>query len=127
LKWKLAFEAAFEYRGRAPGVFVLTADELRRRLVAELPAGPGVQFEVDIASLDARPHDPAADRYSALLFDPLDGSLRPDAATRLLDRLPVRNSVVRLFALRNEDIPALRAAAEVVLRGEVAPALTTNT
>ena len=127
LKWKLAYEAAFEYRGRAPGVFVLTADELRRRLAAELPSDRGIEFEVDIASLDARPRDPAADRYSALLFDPLDGSLRPDAATQLLDRLPVRNSVVRLFALREADIPALRAAAETVVRGETAPATRTNT
>jgi uncharacterized protein len=127
LKWKLAYEAAFEYRGRAPGVFVLTAEELRRRVAAELPPDREVMFEVDIATLDARPHDAASDRYSALLLDPLDGSLHPDAAAHLLARLPVRNSVVRLFALNEADIPVLRAAAEIVVGGEPAPAIPTNT
>ncbi|MFN2464710.1 MAG: HD domain-containing protein [Candidatus Dormibacteria bacterium] len=127
LKWKLAYEAAFEYRGRAPGVFVLTPQELRQRLQAELPPGSQVEFEVDIASLDARPHDPAADRYSALLFDPLDGSLRPDAAAQLLARLPVRNSVLRVFALEEAEAPLLRAAAEAVVADSPAPAVPTNT
>ncbi|HEY8740511.1 MAG TPA: HD domain-containing protein [Candidatus Dormibacteraeota bacterium] len=127
LKWKLAYEAAFEYRGSAPGVFVLTPAELRRRLEVELPPGADIKFEVDVASLDARPGDPASDRYSALLFDPLDGSLRPDAAAQLLARLPVRNSVLRIFALREEDGPALRAAAEAVINGSLAPAIPTNT
>ena len=62
LKWKLAYEAAFEYRRRAPGVFVLTAAELRTRLESQLPAGQLPEFEVDVASLDARPDDPAGDR-----------------------------------------------------------------
>jgi HD superfamily phosphohydrolase len=127
LKWKLAFEAAFEYRGHAPGVFALTAPELRSRLERQLPAGGSVEFEVDVASLDARPEDPASDRYSALLFDPLDGSLRPDAAAHLLARLPLRNSLVRVFALRDEDVPALRLAAETVVGDAPVPAIPTNT
>jgi HD superfamily phosphohydrolase len=127
LKWKLAYEAAFEYRTQTPGVFELTSQELRRRLEAELPPGRQVEFEVDIASLDARPHDPAADRYSALLFDPLDGSLRPDAAAQLLARLPVRNSVMRVFALNEEDAGLLRAAAELVVGDAPTPAIPTNT
>jgi HD superfamily phosphohydrolase len=127
LKWKLAYEAAFEYRGRSPGVFMLTPAELRSRLGQALGGGAEIEFEVDVASLDARPRDPAADRYSALLFDPLDGGLSPDAATQLLARLPMRNSLVRIFTLREEDMPALRRAAELVLRGEPPPAIATNT
>ena len=127
MKWRLAYEAAFEFRGTAPGVFQLTPEELRTRLRQALPEGAAIDFQVDIASLDARPHDPAADRYSALLFDPLDGSLSPDAATQLLARLPLRNSLVRIFTLNMEDVPALRKAAESVLRGAPTPAINTNT
>ncbi|HEV1998003.1 MAG TPA: HD domain-containing protein [Candidatus Dormibacteraeota bacterium] len=126
MKWKLAYEAAFEYRRRAPGAFALSAAELHSRLERELPAGRAVAFEVDVASLDARPEDPASDRYSALLFDPLDGSLRPDATAQLLARIPMRNSLVRVFALDEQDVPGLREAAEVVM-GAPAPVLTTNT
>ena len=127
LKWKLAYEAAFEYRRRAPGVFVLTAAELRSRLEGQLLGGQSLEFEVDVASLDARPEDPAGDRYSALLYDPLDGSLRPDAAAQLLARLPLRNSLVRVFALRDQDVPALRRAAQAVIGDAPEPAMPTNT
>lgn len=127
LKWKLAYEAAFEYRGRAPGAFALTAGELHSRLQRELPPGREIPFEVDVASLDARPRDPASDRYSALLFDPLDGSLRPDAAAQLLARLPMRNSLVRVFVLHPGDAAAVRDAAEAVVGDVPVPAVPTNT
>lgn len=127
MKWKLAYEAAFEYRSQAAGVFQLTPDELRTRLTQVLSAGAAIDFQVDVASLDARPNDPAADRYSALLFDPLDGSLSPDAATQLLARLPMRNSLVRIFTLNDADVPALRTAAATVLRATPPPAINTNT
>ena len=128
LKWQLAFEAVFEQREPSAGMFSLTAAELHQRIRDRLPAEVrGVTFEVDVASLDARPHDPAADRYSVLLFDPLDGSLRPDAAAQMMTRLPMRNSLVRVFTLDEAHAAALRQATESVLSGELAPAVPTNT
>jgi hypothetical protein len=128
LKWKLAYEAAFELRQQTSGVFVLTEEELRRRVVDRLPEDlRSIPFEVDVASLDPRPHDPAADRYSALLFDPLDGSLRPNAAAEMMARLPMRNSVIRVFTLDDSHQADLREAVESVLAGELGPALVTNT
>src|SRR3984893_1014992 len=127
LKWQLAFEAVFEQRQHSAGMFSLTAEELRRRIQDRLPVDMRqVTFEVDVASLDARPHDPASDRYSVLLFDPLDGSLRPDAGAEMLARLPLRNSLVRVFALDEGDAPSLREAAEGVLGGEMVPVSATN-
>jgi uncharacterized protein len=128
LKWQLAFEAVFEQRQHSAGMFSLTAEELRRRIQDRLPSDMRqVTFEVDVASLDARPHDPASDSYTVLLFDPLDGSLRPDAAAEMLARLPLRNSLVRVFALDEGHAPLLREAAETVLSGELVPATATNT
>lgn len=127
LKWKLAYEAVFEYRDRAHGVFILTPDELHARVAERLPAGLDCRFEVDVASLDARPHDPGADRYSVLLYDPLDNSLRPNATGRLLERLPMRSSLVRIFTVDAGATAELRRAAEEALRGEVGPAIGTNT
>ncbi|MEA2646196.1 MAG: uncharacterized protein QOE92_1279 [Chloroflexota bacterium] len=128
LKWQLAYEASFEQRQPLSGVFALTGDELRRRIVDRLPeALRGMVFEVDIAALDPRPHDPASDRYSALLFDPLDQSLRPDAAAEMLAKLPMRSSAVRVFTLDEQGQAELREAVDGVLAGELAPAIPTNT
>ena len=128
LKWKLAYEAAFELRQQPFGVFLPTGDEMRGRIIERLPADlRDIVFEVDVASLDARPHHPEGDRYSALLFDPLDGSLRPDAAAEMLARLPMRSTAVRVFTLDDAHHAALREAVEAVLGGELKPALTTNT
>jgi hypothetical protein len=62
-----------------------------------------------------------------LLFDPLDGSLRPDAGAEILARLPMRNSLIRVFTLDEGNARALREAAEEVLRGHLEPAISTNT
>lgn len=128
LKWKLAYEAVFEYRDRVPGVFSLSPAELHSRISDRLGAAAvTTPFEVDVATLDARPHDPVGDRYSALLYDPLDGSLRPDAAAEMLARLPLRNSLVRVFTLDEGGAAALRAAAEDVISGRLEAAIATNT
>jgi hypothetical protein len=128
LKWKLAYEAAFELRQQTSGVFVLTEEELRRRIAERLPVDlRGIAFQVDVAALDPRPHEPRLDKYAALLFDPLDGSLRPDAAAEMLARLPLRNSVVRVFTLDDTHQKDLRDAVESVLAGDLSPATVTNT
>src|SRR5258708_9216481 len=128
LKWQLAFEAVFEQRERAAGMFSLTSDELHRRIQERLSEDLAeIPFEVDVATLDARPHDPAADRYAVLLFDPLDGSLRPDAGAEILARLPMRNSLVRVFTLDEGHAGALREAAEAIMSGQLEPAIPTNT
>jgi len=128
MKWRLAFEAGYDYRDRPPGVFLLTPAELQVRIRAALPPEQrAVEFEVDVASLDARPRDAGADRYSVLLYDPIDGSLVPDAAAAMLARLPMRHSLVRVFVLDRDAVPPLRQATETVLGGEVADAIPTNT
>jgi hypothetical protein len=128
LKWRLAFESSIELREKTTGAFMLTPSELRNRIVERLPPDlRDVTFEVDLASLDARPHEPRTDRYAALLFDPLDGSLHPDAAAEMLSRLPMRNTTVRVFTLDEAHRAPLREAAEAVLDGELTPALSTNT
>src|SRR5258708_22002005 len=109
-------------------MFSLTSNELHRRIQERLPEDLGeIPFEVDVATLDARPHDPGADRYAVLLFDPLDGSLRPDAGAEILARLPMRNSLVRVFTLDEGHAEVLRDAAETVMSGQLQPAISTNT
>jgi HD superfamily phosphohydrolase len=128
LKWKLAYEAVFELHagaGRDTGGAPPADDAqgggadagaIRRRILAALPAGrPEPVFEVDVASLEARPNGVDGDRHSILLYDPLDGSLRPNAAAALLRRLPVRTTLVRIFTLDPEAAGPLRRAAEVAL------------
>jgi hypothetical protein len=116
LKWKLAYEAVFEYRSGPRGADGLSPAEIRSRIVDGLPARlRDLAFEVDIASLQARPRGFAADRHSVLLYDPLDGSLRPNAADALLQRLPVRSSLVRIFTLDPDSGDELRRAAEAAL------------
>ena len=128
MKWKLAFEAGFDYRDRLPGVFLLSAHELEERIRAALPVDfKDATFEVDVASLDARPSDVGADRYSVLLFDPLDGSLVPDAAAAMLARLPLRHSLVRVFVLAQDAVIPLRQATDTVLSGALPEAIATNT
>lgn len=128
LKWQLAYEAVFEQRQREAGMFSLTAEELHRRIHDRLPPDiREIAFEVDVAALDARPNDPVSDRYAVLLYDPLDGSLRPDAGAEIMARLPMRNSLIRVFTLDEGNAAALREAAEDVLGGRLEAAITTNT
>jgi len=118
LKWNLAFETMVEYHQDGASPSQPTPDELRRRLSDGLRRElPPDAFEVDVAWLDARPEDPAADRYTVRLYDPIDGSLHPDAAAATLARLPLRNALVRVFVLDEQDLGAVRATAERVLQG----------
>ncbi|MHB8510487.1 MAG: HD domain-containing protein, partial [Candidatus Dormibacteria bacterium] len=128
MKWKLAYEAVFEYRDRERGAFLLSSEEIRARLLRELHGRDAEgEFRVDVASLDARPPHPSTDRDAVLLYDPLDGSLRGDAITPMLERLPMRSSLVRLFILAGDDPGPLRAAANLVLGNSLEPAINTNT
>jgi HD superfamily phosphohydrolase len=112
LKWNLAFETMVEYRQDRAGPIHPAPAELRRRLTDALGRQlPADAFEVDVASLDARPEDPAADRYTVLLYDPIDGSLQPNAAAATLSRLPLRNALLRVFVLDEQDVGAVRGAA----------------
>jgi HD superfamily phosphohydrolase len=116
LKWNLAFEAMVEYRQDGTGTSLPSPEELRRRLVDGLGrVTPADSFNVDVAALDARPEDPAGDRYTVLLYDPIDGRLHPDATAATLARLPMRNALLRVFVLDERDVGDVRRIAEQVL------------
>jgi glycine/D-amino acid oxidase-like deaminating enzyme len=109
LKWNLAFETMVEYRQDGAGTSLPTPGELKRTLAEALgQAIPVESFEVDVASLDARPEDPASDRYTVLLYDPIEGRLQPDAAAATLARL-------RVFVLDEGDVGQVRRVAADVL------------
>jgi HD superfamily phosphohydrolase len=117
LKWKLVYESMQEQRD--PGQ-TFSAEEFEARIAARLRESlRDARIEVDVATLDTRPFDPAADRYTVLLYDPLDGSLRPDAIAAVMERLPIRNALVRVFTLDPDRSGEIQAAVAGAL--EVAP------
>ena len=127
LKWKMVFQDHISFPDRIPGTQFITAESLKRSMLLALPSKVSEgSFEVDVASLDARPQNPFSQSGMVLLYDPLTSALEESAVSQLLSRLPQRTSLFRIFARDTALREPLTRAAKEVLRGELAPAFETN-
>ena len=122
LPWRLAFEAYRELS--LPDVPSALRDpaQVEAAIRAGLPRHfQEVGLEVDLASTDPRPDNPAAPDQLLSLFDPISGRVEVEAAPELLARLlPLRTVWLRVYSDSPEARGAIReAAAQVValLRG----------
>jgi hypothetical protein len=73
-------------------------------------------MEVDLASTDPRPDNPAADGQLLALYDPISGRVEVEAAPELLARLlPMRTIWLRVYSDSAEARSAIRQAAATAM------------
>jgi len=112
LPWRLVFEAFHELDrpGDHPGL----ADPawIEAAIREELPARwHEVGLEVDLASTDPRPDNPASDHQLLRIYDPISQRVEAEAAPSLMARLlPLRTVWLRVYSDQPEARPAVRQA-----------------
>jgi hypothetical protein len=91
--------------------------QIETAIRARLPEGfQGVAMEVDLASTDPRPDNPAADSQLLALYDPISGQVEVEAAPELLARLlPMRTTWLRVYTNSAEARSAIRRAAAMAM------------
>ncbi len=126
VKYSMVYEHAVELQHPAPATRELTPQEFRAAMVRHLPPRLSeVEFVVDIASQDPRPLNPLSGPKRIPVYDPATGHIEEQLLTGILEFVPAKVHLYRVFALGHEHDRELAAAARAAL-GEVAPASPTN-
>jgi uncharacterized protein len=117
LPWRLAFEAYRELSQPETPPGLRDPVQIEAAIRAALPERfQGVAIEVDLASTDPRPDNPAADGQLLALYDPISGQVEVEAAPELLARLlPVRTIWLRVYSDSAEARAAIRQAAALAM------------
>lgn len=94
------------------GKTVLSADALRLAARKRGFSFGSAELTVDVASRDARPENPYLPGDSDLLvYDPLSGKVGRDLLVEMLEGIPVRQEIIRVFG---KGLPDVGEAARVV-------------
>jgi len=126
VKYSMVYEQAVELQRPAPATRELTRDEFHEAVVRHLPKGAkGLEFVVDIASQDPRPLNPLSGPKRIPVYDPATERIEEQLLTGILEFVPAKVHLYRVFAIGHEHDRDLAAAAKAAL-GEVAPASLTN-
>jgi HD superfamily phosphohydrolase len=126
VKYSMVYEQAVELQRPAPATRELTPAEFHEAVVRHLPErARSLEFVVDIASQDPRPLNPLSGPKRIPVYDPATGRIEEQLLTGILEFVPAKAHLYRVFALGHEHDRDLAAAARAAL-GEVAPASLTN-
>lgn len=126
VKYSMVYEHAVELQRPAPATRELTPGEFRAALVRRLPERlRSIEFVVDIASQDPRPLNPLRGPKRIPVYDPATERIEEHLLTGILEFVPAKVHLYRVFAPGHEHDRDLAAAARAAL-GEVAPASLTN-
>ncbi len=126
VKYSMVYEQAVELQRPAPATRELTPAEFHEAVVRHLPErAKSLEFVVDIASQDPRPLNPLSGPKRIPVYDPATERIEEQLLTGILEFVPAKAHLYRVFALGHEHDRDLAAAARAAL-GEVAPASLTN-
>ncbi len=126
VKYSMVYEQAVELQRPAPATRELTPEEFHAAVVRHLPErAKDLEFVVDIASQDPRPVNPLSGPKRIPVYDPATGRMDEQLLTGILEFVPAKAHLYRVFALGHDHDRDLAAAAKAAL-GEVAPASLTN-
>ena len=126
VKYSMVYEQAVELQRPAPATRELTPAEFHAAVVRHLPErAKGLEFVVDIASQDPRPHNPLSGPKRIPVYDPATERIEEQLLTGILEFVPAKAHLYRVFARGHEHDRDLADAARAAL-GEVAPASLTN-
>jgi len=128
VKYSMVYEHAVERQQPALAARDLTREEFRAGVRRHLPVSlSGLEFEVDIASQDPRPLNPMSGPKRIPIYDPATGAIEDQLLSGILEFVPAKAHLYRVFAVGREHERELALAARAALEeAGHEPASTTN-
>jgi hypothetical protein len=126
VKYSVVYEHHVERQQPLPAARDLTADEFHAAVVRHLPPHlRGLEFKVGIASQDPRPVNPFAGPKRIAVYDPATDRIEEQLLTGILEFVPAKAHLYRVFAIGREHERELALAARAAL-SEVEPQSSVN-
>jgi HD superfamily phosphohydrolase len=126
VKYSMVYEHHVERQQPLPAARDLTSGEFRAAIVQRLP-GPlkDIEFVVDIASQDPRPLNPLVGPKRIAVYDPATDAIEEQLLSGILEFVPAKAHLYRVFAIGREYERELAHAARGALE-DAAPQSQTN-
>jgi hypothetical protein len=116
VKYRMVFEQAVELQRVAAATRELTRDEFAEGIRRALPAKlRDLEFVADVASQDPRPLNPMTGPKKIPVYDPASGKVEEELLTGILEFVPAKAHLYRVFATTHEHDRELGAAARRAL------------
>jgi hypothetical protein len=126
VKYSMVYEHHVERQQPVPAARDLTRQEFHAAIVRHLPpALRGLEFVVDIASQDPRPLNPFVGPKRLPVYDPATDRIEEHLLDGILEFVPAKAHLYRVFAVGREHERALALAARAAL-DEVEPPSLVN-
>lgn len=128
VKYSMVYEHAIERQQPLLAARDLTREEFHAGVRRHLPGAlAGLEFEVDIASQDPRPLNPMSGPKRIPVYDPATGAIEDQLLSGILEFVPAKARLYRVFAVGREHERELALAARAALEeASHEPASTTN-
>jgi len=126
VKYSMVYEHHVERQQPLPATRDLTTHEFHAAIVQRLP-GPlkDIEFVVDIASQDPRPLNPLVGPKRIAVYDPATDAIEEQLLSGILEFVPAKAHLYRVFAIGREHERELALAAKGALE-EAEPQSLTN-
>jgi HD superfamily phosphohydrolase len=125
VKYSMVYEHHVERQQPLPATRDLTKEEFRAAIIARLPAGlKNIEFVVDIASQDPRPLNPLTGPKRIAVYDPVSREIQEQLLSGILEFVPAKAHLYRVFSVGREYEHELNLAARTVLEQSVPQSLT---
>jgi len=116
VKYRMVFEQAIERQKVAAATRELSRAEFEEGIRRALPPPlRGVEFVADVASQDPRPLNPMSGPKRIPVYDPSTGKVEAELLTGILEFVPAKAHLYRVFATGHEHDKELGEAARRVL------------
>ncbi len=126
VKYHAVFEQQIERAHPMPGTRELSGQEFEAAIRRALPSSlAGLEFRVDVASQDPRPLNPLQGPKRILIYDPVTDHVADDLLGGILDFVPAKAHLYRVYSVHREHERDLAEAARGAVHA-VAPARLTN-
>jgi HD superfamily phosphohydrolase len=126
VKYSMVYEHHVERQQPLPAARDLTREEFHGAIVRNLPPDlRGIEFVVDIASQDPRPLNPFLGPKRLPVYDPATDRIEEQLLGGILEFVPAKAHLYRVFAVGREHERELALAAQAAL-GEIEPQSLTN-
>ena len=125
VKYSMVYEHHVERQQPLPATRDVTKEEFRAAIIERLPAGlKDIEFVVDIASQDPRPLNPMTGPKRIAVYDPVSREIEEQLLSGILEFVPAKAHLYRVFSVGREHERELHLAARAVLEQSVPQSLT---